>query len=116
MVRIIFWLALVIAFIPVDKEELDANQRMVSTRETISLVQSAYFDVSQFCHRNPEPCDTGKELASQFGAKAKNGALLAYDYFDQHFSNSEDLAEQSGNPEQRILQTDPVSTGSTNLQ
>lgn len=109
-------MALVIAFIPVDKEELDASQRVVSTRETISLVQSAYFDVSQFCFRNPQPCDTGMELVSQFGAKAKNGALLAYTYFDQHFSNSDNIADQIDKPDQRAQQTDPVSTGSTRLQ
>ena len=86
MIRIIFCLALIIAFIPVDKEQLDAEQRVVSTRETISLMQSAYYDISQFCYRNPQPCDTGLELFSQFRVKAKTGALLAYNYIDEHFS------------------------------
>ncbi|MGI9400905.1 MAG: DUF5330 domain-containing protein [Rhizobiaceae bacterium] len=115
MLRIIFWLALIIAFIPVNKNELDVDQRVVSTSETISLVQSAYYDISQFCTRNPQPCDTGKELASQFGAKAKSGMLLAYNYLDKNFSSGKGQAGKSVEPNQSLFQTDPVTTGSADL-
>ncbi len=113
MIRIIFCLALIIAFIPVDKEQLDAEQRVVSTRETISLVQSAYYDISQFCYRNPQPCDTGLELFSQFRAKAKTGALLAYSYFDEHFSAPDVSASPGDQAIQSEPLTDPVVTGSS---
>lgn len=107
LIRTLFWLSLVIAFIPVSEDELGDDQRIVSTQETISVVQSTYRDLSQFCGRNPQTCGTGKELFSQFGVKAKNGAQLVYSYLDEQFGT----AAKDATPGE-ILQPDGLSTGS----
>jgi hypothetical protein len=107
IIRTIFWLSLVIAFIPVSKDELGDNQRIVSTQETISVVQSTYRDLSQFCARNPQTCGTGKELFSQFGVKAKTGAELVYSFLDEKFGTGVEEASPG-----EILQPDSFSTGS----
>ena len=107
IIRTLFWLSLVIAFIPVSRDELGDNQRIVSTQETISVVQSTYRDLTQFCARNPQTCGTGKELFSQFGVKAKNGAQLVYSYLDDQFGT----AEKDEGPS-AFLQPDGISTAS----
>ena len=89
LLRAIFWLSLVIAFIPVNPEDLGADQRPVSTKETIGAVQLVIADLSRFCERNPQPCDTGRELFSQFGAKAKNGAQHVHDFLDRRLRPDE---------------------------
>jgi hypothetical protein len=81
MVRMIFWLTLVIAFIPVNEQDLSGQQNAISTGETLGAVQSALSDLSGFCIRNPATCETGSELLWQFGAKAKNGMQFVYSYF-----------------------------------
>jgi len=83
LVRAAFWLSLVIAFIPVNPEDLREGQRPVSTGETLTALQAVAADLSGFCDRNPATCGTGRELFAQMGAKAKNGAKFVYDYLDQ---------------------------------
>ena len=102
LVRMVFWLSLVIAFIPANPDDLNRDQRVVSTKETLGAVQAAVSDFARFCERNGQTCDTGRELFSQFGAKAKTGARFVYDFIDS--TDGQDPA----NPAQ-----DPVRTGST---
>jgi hypothetical protein len=73
LLRAAFWLALVIAFIPVNPEDLEEGQRPVTTGETIVAAQALLADLSGFCDRNPNACGTGRELFAQMGAKARTG-------------------------------------------
>ncbi len=83
LVRAAFWLTLVIAFIPVNAEDLKQGQRVVSTGETILAAQAVLADLSGFCGRNPQTCGTGQELASQLGAKATTGARYVYLFLEE---------------------------------
>ncbi len=83
LIRAVFWLSLVIAFIPANPEDLDEGQRAVSTGETMVAAQALLADLSQFCERNEDACVTGKELFAQFGAKAKTGARGLFDYLGE---------------------------------
>ena len=104
MLRTIFWLALVIAFIPVNEADLKADQRHVSTHETLGAAATLMRDVTGFCARNPATCDTGRELASQFGAKAKTGITFAKTQLDRHLGEDGGLGE--------VDETDQTLTGS----
>ncbi len=84
-VKAAFWLALVIAFIPVSSEDLPVGDRAVSTVETVSLAKSVIDDVMTFCERNEQTCETGSVLASQMGAKAREGARIAYTWLDERY-------------------------------
>ena len=77
LIRTAFWLSIVIALIPVNPADLRPDQRPVSTLETISIARTIVADAAGFCERNPMSCQTGRELFSQFGAKARNGWDLA---------------------------------------
>ncbi len=83
LIRAVFWLTLVIAFIPVNPEDLEEGQRAVSTGETMVAAQALLADLSRFCERNEDACVTGKELLGQLGAKAKTGARGLFDYLEE---------------------------------
>lgn len=83
-VKLAFWLTLVIAFIPVPPGELPKGERAVSAGETISLGRAIVADLAGFCERNKTACNTGTKLASQMGAKAKEGARIVYTSLDDN--------------------------------
>lgn len=95
LIRTAFWLALVVAFIPVNPADLGDDQRPVSTQETIGAVQALVADLAGFCQRNGSACDTGREVFSQFGAKARAGLRYASAYFDEDGATAPDDAGTS---------------------
>lgn len=101
LIRAAFWLALVVAFIPVRDADLGEGQRAVSTMETVNLAQAVVSDIGSFCSRNAQTCETGGELLSQMGLKAREGAKIAYTWLDKHVAD-----------EKKQSKIDPVSTSS----
>jgi hypothetical protein len=108
LLRAIFWLTLVVAFIPANPEDLKDGQRTVSTSETIVAAQALLSDLSSFCERNTQACGTGKELFAQLGAKAKTGARHVYRYLDENAAQDTKPGESNSTGTDR----DEVSTGS----
>lgn len=109
-IRAAFWLALVVALIPVNPSDLKEGQRSVSTAETVGLAQSVMADIGSFCERNDRTCETGGVLLSQMGIKAKEGARIAYSWLDDRTSD-ESMQLVSGKPnDMKII--DPVATSS----
>ena len=106
-IKTAFWLGLVIALIPINSSDLPSGERAVSTIETVGLAKSVVSDVASFCERNAETCKTGSLLISQMGAKAREGAKVAYTWLDKRYGPENNLAEHSDR--ERV---DPVETGS----
>lgn len=102
IIRTAFWLALVIAFIPVRQSDLQEGVRPVSPLETVGLATAVASDLGRFCERNTATCATGGALFSQMGIKAREGARLAYQWFD----------DGTGGTETAAVSPDPVQTGS----
>lgn len=105
LIRAVFWLSLVVAFIPVNPSDLSANQDPVSPLETVGLAQSVVEDVAGFCSRNQGTCETGGQLFSQMGVKAREGARIAYTWLDKRYGPQAQTA--SGEAEN----VDNVETG-----
>lgn len=84
--RLAFWMLVVVAFIPVDEELLRTDQRAVSAHETIGVAQATFDDLGSFCARNPDACETGRELFSQLGAKARTGVSMLNAYLEVQFA------------------------------
>ena len=87
--RATFWLAIVIALIPVRQSDLPEGQRSISTLETVGLAQSVIKDLGSFCERNEDTCTTGAVLVSQMGAKAREGARIAYTWLDERYGDDQ---------------------------
>ncbi|MBL4645810.1 MAG: DUF5330 domain-containing protein [Rhizobiales bacterium] len=70
LLRCIFWLSVVVMFLPVapgDKNKLPN----ISAFEAFGAAATAVKDMSGFCERNPDTCDTGGKAAVALGYKAK---------------------------------------------
>lgn len=101
LVRAIFWLSIVIALIPVNPADLGEGQRPVSTFETLGAAQAVVRDLSGFCERNRQACETGSEVLAQFGAKARTGLRYVSAYLEE--------PAETGQPGDG--QSDPIQTG-----
>ncbi len=83
LLRVAFWLSLVILLIPADPSYQAATKgRNVSTFEAIGAAQAAFDDAKGFCGRNPSACDVGRTALDGFGAKARTGARWVYEQLD----------------------------------
>lgn len=105
-VRAAFWLTLVIALIPVQQSQLADGQRPVSPMETAGLIKTAADDLAGFCERNASACETGRQLAAQMGAKAREGARIAYHWLDDRYGEPALAGTAAGG-------IDETATGST---
>lgn len=88
LIRVAFWLSVVILFIPADPEtgteapRVTAIQALVAARATIA-------DLSGFCQRNPDVCTTGNAAVQLFSEKAHNGVRMLYRYFNDAGESTE---------------------------
>jgi hypothetical protein len=112
LIRAAFWLALVIAFIPVNPEDLEDGQRPVTTGETIVAAQALLADLSGFCDRNPNACGTGRELFAQLGAKARTGLRHVTAYLEEQKPGDASPDAPATSPEEPVDPVDNVSTSS----
>ncbi len=94
IVRTAFWLSLVILFLPAGNDENSSTAEIAGAAEAVSVARSTVGDLSKFCDRNPETCDTGSMVVSSFGQKARYGARIVFEYLDDKFGekpNESDL-------------------------
>lgn len=98
-VRSIFWLSVVFVLLPVAPEDRDKIES-ISPIEAVGAAAAAVRDISGFCGRNPETCETGGKAAVALGYKAKYGAqqLLSGSDDQQDGENDSPLADALGQP------------------
>jgi hypothetical protein len=78
LLRMAFWLGLVLVLLPRDKTpELD-KQPQLGASEAVSAATAAVSDMSQFCKRQPTACEVGGQAATVIGQRAQAGARKLY--------------------------------------
>lgn len=83
LIRAAFWLSIVILFIPAERDESQPTDvKLVSSGEALVAAQTVWSDLSGFCERNAEVCETGGTAMQTFSLKAKTGARMLYDFLD----------------------------------
>jgi hypothetical protein len=78
LIRMAFWLGLVLVLLPIGKTPDDDRLPKVSTGEAVSAAAAAVSDVSQFCVRQPAACEVGGQAATVIGHRAQAGARKIY--------------------------------------
>ncbi|WP_458756683.1 DUF5330 domain-containing protein [Afipia sp. TerB] len=95
LLRMAFWLGLVLVLLPTDKAP-DANQQPeVAASDAISAASAAVSDMAQFCDRQPTACTVGGQAASVIGARAQAGAKKVYQFITEKTEKADDTAEQA---------------------
>ena len=114
LLRAAFWLSVVILLLPGDpKTGVDAPR--VSAVEALVAARAAIADMSAFCERNPDVCETGSAAFQVFAAKVQYSARTIYEYFNRPETKSSDtgaderpgtLSPEDRAPEWRAPATD----------
>ena len=110
LLKAAFWLAVVVLLLPTPdgREVVSHNGVPVDGTEAIGVARDLVADMSGFCTRNPEACDTGIAAAQAFGVKAQHGARLLYDYLDQFTGEDGAALPLSSNGPATAVQPSPA--------
>jgi hypothetical protein len=78
LLRMAFWLGLVLVLLPRDKTPGSEKLPQVGASEAVSAASAAVSDMSQFCKRQPAACEVGGQAATVIGQRAQDGARKLY--------------------------------------
>jgi hypothetical protein len=78
LLRMAFWLGLVLVLLPSDKTPETAKAPQIGASEAVSAATAAVSDMSQFCKRQPAACEVGGQAATAIGQRAQAGAKKLY--------------------------------------
>jgi hypothetical protein len=78
LIRMAFWLGLVLVLLPSGKTPDEDKLPKVSTGDAVSAAAAAASDLSQFCVRQAAACEIGGQAATVIGHRAQAGARKIY--------------------------------------
>ena len=78
LLRMAFWLGLVLVLLPREKTPESDKLPQVGASEAVSAATAAVSDMGQFCKRQPAACEVGGQAATAIGQRAQDGARKIY--------------------------------------
>ncbi|RTM11393.1 MAG: hypothetical protein EKK33_22140 [Bradyrhizobiaceae bacterium] len=90
LLRITFWLGLVLVLLPRDKTPESEKLPQIGAAEAVQAATAAVSDMTQFCKRQPAACEVGGQAATIIGQRAQDGARKIYQIINdkkEHISN-----------------------------
>ena len=78
LLRLAFWLGLVLVLLPRDKTPESQKMPQLSVSDAVQAATAAVSDMSQFCKRQPAACEVGGQAATVIGVRAQDGARKIY--------------------------------------
>ncbi|EJN01381.1 DUF5330 domain-containing protein [Phyllobacterium sp. YR531] len=85
-IKFCFWMTVVSIFMP----SLSDEKGGPSPIEALIAAQDTISDLSDFCTRKPQACETGKAAFANAGARAGEAAKVGYEYIDSQLSKKSD--------------------------
>lgn len=100
--RVAFWLTVIVLLLPSDPDGgPDAPQ--VTLVQALDAVRATISDLSQFCIRNPELCETGEAVIQVVADKARYGVEQIQAYLDRNGGQNTLTAEDTDAPWQGVV-------------
>jgi hypothetical protein len=78
LLRITFWLGLVLVLLPRDKTPESDKLPQIGAADAVQAATAAVSDMTQFCKRQPAACEVGGQAATVLGQRAQDGARKLY--------------------------------------
>src|SRR6201985_863791 len=78
LLRLAFWLGLVLVLLPRDKTPESEKLPQIGPSQAVQAATAAVSDMSQFCKRQPAACEVGGQAATVIGQRAEDGARKLY--------------------------------------
>lgn len=88
LIRTAFWFSLVLLFLPIWPKGEASGARQVGAFEAISAAQRTISDMSRFCEREPQVCETGAAAAETISVRARETARMAGDMLEERAAAS----------------------------
>jgi hypothetical protein len=117
MLRMVFWLGLVLVLLPRDKTPESDKLPQIGASEAVSAATAAVSDMGQFCKRQPAACEVGGQAATVLGQRAQDGARKLYQIITDKPDKPEKKAPDhtgsigySDNTEAELAETTPRDT------
>ena len=104
LLRITFWLGLVLVLLPRDKTPESDKLPQIGAADAVQAATAAVSDMTQFCKRQPAACEVGGQAATIIGQRAQDGAKKIY----QIINDKKDTNEKNDKPDKKV----PDHTGS----
>ena len=79
LLRMTFWLGLVLVLLPIGSAQRSPSGSEVSATEAISAASATVGDLRGFCGRQPDACSVGAQMATAIGYRAQAGAKMLYE-------------------------------------
>jgi hypothetical protein len=100
LLRLTFWLGLVLVLLPRDKTPESDKLPQVGASEAVQAATAAMSDMSQFCKRQPAACEVGGQAATVIGQRAADGARKVYGIITDKVEKSDktDKPDQADKP------------------
>jgi len=90
LLRITFWLGLVLVLLPRDKTPESEKLPQIGAADAVQAATAAVSDMTQFCKRQPTACEVGGQAATIIGQRAQDGAKKIYQIINdkkEHITN-----------------------------
>lgn len=99
LMRMTFWLGLVLVLLPTGFGRHDAAPKSeVNASEAISAASATVGDLRGFCGRQPDACTVGSQVATAIGYRAQAGAKMLYDVLSDALAPRETGSLATGTP------------------
>ena len=101
LLRMAFWLGLVLVLLPRDKTPESDKRPQVSVGDAVQAATAAVSDMSQFCKRQPQACEVGGQAAAVIGVRAEEGARKIYRSITDKKADDDKKLEADKKPEDK---------------
>ena len=98
LLRMAFWLGLVLVLLPSVSAQPNASHTEVGASEALSAASATVGDLRGFCARQPEACTVGSQVATAIGYKAQAGAKMLYNFLSEALAPRETGSLATGTP------------------
>jgi hypothetical protein len=89
LLRVAFWLTLVLALLPSGQTQQSAQAgTQVGAVEAVGAATAAVADMSNFCDRQPTACDVGAQTVITIGQRAQAGARMVFDFINDRLAKN----------------------------
>jgi len=113
LLRLAFWLGLVLLLLPSGGGQHDATANSLSTSQAISAASATVGDLRGFCARQPDACTVGSQVATTLGYRAQAGAKMLYDVLSDALAPKQSATTHGDGAKQSVENpaTDHAATG-----
>ncbi|WFU70195.1 MULTISPECIES: DUF5330 domain-containing protein [unclassified Bradyrhizobium] len=115
LLRITFWLGLVLVLLPRDKTPESEKLPQVGAADAVQAATAAVSDMSQFCKRQPAACEVGGQAATIIGQRAQDGAKKIYQIINDKKEQITNDKNDAKNDNKSYNKKAPDHTGSIAL-